>query len=305
MEFVHLTVQQMFIMLLYLLLGYLLCRTGVLSAAGSREIAAMLVKLIIPAVIINSFCTSFSVQRLLLLAQGFALSAAALLLAMAAARLLFRRYPLENFSAAFSNAGFMGIPMVQAVLGSEAVLYIAPFVALLNLLQWTYGVDVICEKRSPISLRQIFWNPPMVAIGIGLVLFVTGAGTALPAVLAGPLTGLAALNSPLAMIVLGIYLARETPASLFSSPRLYLVSAARLIAIPLLTLVLLWLLPAHSQVALAVMVCAAAPVGANVAVYAQLHGKDHAYASKIVVVSTLLSLITLPVMTIISQRIFL
>ena len=105
------------------------------------------------------------------------------------------------------------------------------------------------------------------------------------------------------MIVLGVYLAKEDPRKLFSSARTYGVSAVRLLAIPLCTLLLVWLIPAQRQASLAVMICAAAPVGANVAVYAQLHGRDHAYASKIVVVSTLLSVITLPAMTILSQRV--
>ena len=155
----------MVIMLLYMALGYLLFRTGVLSDAGSKDIAALLVKLVIPAVIVNSFCTTFSREILIDLSQAFLLAALALLCSMAIAALLFRRYPLENFSAAFSNAGFMGIPMVNAVLGSSAIIYAAPFVALLNLLQWTYGVDTICETRSRVSLQKILWNPPMVAIG--------------------------------------------------------------------------------------------------------------------------------------------
>lgn len=297
MELVFLTVRQLLVMVLYLLVGFFLYRGGVITSAGSKDLAAMLVKLIIPAVIVNSFCVPFSAQSLLSLGQSALLAALMLALAILVARWLYPHAPLENFSAAFSNAGFMGIPLVSAVLGADAVLYIVPFVALLNLLQWTYGADVICEKKTPVTLRQMLWNPPMVGIGIGLVLFVSGLGGALPTVAATMLQGVCGMNAPLAMVVLGVYLARENPATLFNDPRLYVVSAVRLLLVPLLSLLVLWVLPVPRALALAVLICAAAPVGANVAVYAQLYGRNHAYAGKMVVLSTLLSLISLPLVT--------
>ena len=303
MELVALTVRQMVVMLLYLLAGFCLFRCGVITPSGSRDLASMLVKLIIPAVIVNSFCIPFSAESLLALGQSALLSAALLALAILDARVLYPRAPLEHFSAAFSNAGFMGIPLVSAVLGGEAVLCAAPFVALLNLLQWTYGVDVICARRTRVTLRQLFWNPRMVGILIGLVLFVSGLGGALPGAAASALQGICGLNGPLAMMVLGVYLAQENPGALFADRRLYAVSAARLVLIPALSLLVLWALPVPRTLALALLICAAAPVGANVAVYAQLHGKDHAYASKIVVLSTLFSLVSLPLVAAAGQMI--
>ena len=297
MGLVLLTVQQMVVMLLYLLAGFCLFRAGIITDAGSRDLAGMLVKFVIPAVIINSFCIPFSAASLLALGQSALLAAVLLALAIALAHGLYRRAPLENFGAAFSNAGFMGIPLVSAVLGQQAVIFAAPFVALLNLLQWTYGVDVICGRRSRPSARQLLWNPPMAGIALGLVLFVSGLGGTLPAPAAATLQGISGLNGPLAMMVLGVYLARENPTALFAAPRLYGVSAVRLLLVPAASLLVLWLLPAPRTPALALLLCAAAPVGANVAVYAQLHGKDYAYASKMVVLSTVLSMLSLPLVT--------
>lgn len=172
MSLVLLTIQQLSIMAIYLLLGYALLRLGVISTAGSRDFAGLLVKLIIPAVIIQSFCVDFSAQKLLILAQSTFLAALLLGISMLVAHLIYRKAPLENFSAAFSNAGFMGIPLVRAVLGSEAVFYIVPFVALLNLLQWTYGMDVICQRTTKRTFgqlcKQLLWNPPMVGSLISL-----------------------------------------------------------------------------------------------------------------------------------------
>ena len=267
MELFGLTAQQLVLMLIYLLLGYELFRFHIITSEGSRDLAALLVKLVIPAIIINSFCVPFAVQKLADLAVSWLLAALLLALAIGMAHILYPHAPLEHFSAAFSNAGFMGIPLVTAVLGSEAVLYAAPFVALLNALQWTYGMDVIREKKPPLSLSRIFWN------------------------------------TPLAMMILGVYLAKESPRTLFTDKKLYQVCAVRLLLVPVVSIAVLWALPVRRDIALAVLICAAAPVGANVAAYSQLLNKDYVYASKIVVFSTLFSLICLPLIVIIGQMV--
>lgn len=305
MVLVHLTVNQLLVMAIYMLLGYLLRRLNVLSKAGSRDFAGLLVKVIIPAVIVNSFCEEFSSRRLVQLGESTLLALGLLLLSMLVAQILYPGKALENFSAAFSNAGFMGIPLVRAVLGEEALLFVVPFVALLNLLQWTYGVDKICERKQKKSFaalfRELLWNPPMIAICAGLLLFLCRWGNMLPAAVSTTIRGVCALNMPLAMMVLGIYLAEEDLLSVFSQPVIYGVSLTRLILIPLLSLALLSVLPFPQEIRQAILLCAAAPVGANVAVYAQLYGKDAAYASKMVVLSTMMSLITLPLITALSQ----
>ena len=161
MELFGLTAQQLVLMLIYLLLGYELFRFHIITSEGSRDLAALLVKLVIPAIIINSFCVPFAVQKLADLAVSWLLAALLLALAIGIAHILYPHAPLEHFSAAFSNAGFMGIPLVTAVLGSEAVLYAAPFVALLNALQWTYGMDVIREKKTPLFPLAGFSGIPL------------------------------------------------------------------------------------------------------------------------------------------------
>lgn len=272
---------------------------------GKPRFCRLTCKLIIPAVIIQSFCVDFSVQKLKELVQSALVALLLLGVAIFLARLLYPKAPLENFSAAFSNAGFMGIPLVRAVLGNEAVFYIVPFVALLNLLQWTYGVDVICQsstKRTFGALcKNLFLNPPMVAIGIGLAIYLSGSGTMLPTAVTTTLQGICALNTLLAMMVLGVYLAKEKIITLFTSPALYGVCFVRLLFIPLSSLGILYFLPFPQKMEQAILICAAAPAGANVAVYAQLYKKNYAYASKIVVLSTIFSLLCLPAIAALSQ----
>ena len=139
-------------------------------------------------------------------------------------------------------------------------------------------------------------NPITVGTAAGVVLFVTGLGSRLPGVLGGAIGGLAALNSPIAMLVLGIYMAQTSLKETVTSPRLYVLSAVRLLLIPAVTLALLTPLPVDLTMKYVILLGASAPVGANVAVYAQLYGKDYSYACRTVVLSTVLSILTLPVL---------
>jgi len=286
--------RQLCIMFLYLLIGFALYRGKIITAAGSKELASLLVYLIIPTVIIKSFCTVRTSQTLAALGISAAVGILLLAVSILIAKVLFRNRPIEHFAAAFSNAGFMGIPLIQAALGDTALLYIVPFIAVLNLLQWTYGADVLRQSHEKMSLRNIILNPIMLGTAVGLFLFLTNLGTKLPDVLGTALNGVCAMNTPLAMLVLGTYLAKEKLSTLFTRGGLYTVSAVRLLLIPAASALVLLVLPIDSTIKYAILIAASCPVGANVAVYAQLYDKDYAYASQTVVLSTLLSILSLP-----------
>lgn len=231
--------------------------------------------------------------------------AAALLLAAAilAARLIFPNKPVEQFSAAFSNAGFMGLPLIQAAMGSEASALIVVFIVLLNFLQATYGVRLL-SRGSKTDWRKLVTNPILVGSVLGVLIFVTGLGAHLPGVVSTTLQGICAMNTPLAMIVLGTYLAKEKLLRLITTPSLYLVSAVRQLVIPLLSAFVLLALPVDVTMKYALLIAASCPVGANVAVYAQLYDQDYAYAGQAVILSTLLSMLTLPLVVLLGGEVF-
>ncbi len=302
METSILILHQLCMMFLYLLTGFCLFRQKVLTAVGSRDIASLLVHLVIPAVIIRSFCVPFSKESLAALGISTAAGAVLLFLSVMIARLFFGRKPIEQFAAAFSNAGFMGIPLIQGALGAEAVIFTVPFIALLNFLQWTYGAGILRQKPVKKDLRSMLCNPIMIGTGLGIFLFLTNLGTQLPEVASSALNGVCELNTPLAMLVLGTYLAKERLGDLFTALPLYAVSLVRQLVIPAVSMLILAAVPIDSHIKYALLIAASCPVGANVAVYAQLYEKDYAYAGKTVVLSTLLSLLTLPVIVLAGSR---
>lgn len=296
MEIVSLLFRQNVVMFLYLFIGYALYKKKVITAHGSGEIGRLLLHVIMPAAIIKSYIKDYSGEMLAGFLVSFGAALGALLLAMLISWLVFRRKSaIRQFGAAFSNAGFIGIPLVQMTLGEEAVFYVASFVAILNILQWTYGVFIMTGDRSRISLKKIATNPIAVSLAIGLLLFFLPVR--LPAIVTGVIGTLASMNGPLAMIVLGAYLAQVPFKELLTDRLTYLCVAVRLLLIPLLTMLCLFLIPEDfGTVRLAVMLAAAAPVGSNVAIFAQIYDKEYTDAVKDVCLSTVLSILTLPVM---------
>lgn len=282
-------------MALYMLMGYLLYKSKKITAEGSKSLATILLWLVIPCVIIDSFCIAPSREKLVQMAVSTALGALSLAVAMALSKLIYKKYPVDEFAAAFSNAGFMGIPLVRACFGDEAVFFLVGFVALLNLLQWTYGASILSHGKAKMGIRQILLNPISIGLAVGVALFLTGLGTKLPHIVQNTVKGISALNAPLAMLVLGVYLGQTDPKKMVLTPRLYALSAVRLLLIPGATLLILWLLPVDATIALTVLTAASAPVGANVAVYAQVYGEDYPYACQTVALSTILSVASMPV----------
>lgn len=121
--------------------------------------AHLLLYCVLPCVVLKSFCIEYSAQGAVELAVSIAAGAGVLLLSMAVSWFFFRKDPMAQIGVAFSNAGFMGFPLVTAVLGGDAVFYAAGFVALLNALQWTYGQTKLSGDKKYIQLGAVLKNP--------------------------------------------------------------------------------------------------------------------------------------------------
>lgn len=287
---------QVVIMFLLAGIGALMFRSGKISLEGSKSIGSILVNLSLPAVIINGFLVERTPERITGLLLSALLAAVTLALAILAAWVCFRKDPMAQFAAAFSNPGFFGIPIILSCLDNGAIFYIAAYVAFLNLLQWSYGVSLLTGTTENITPKRLLTAPFVIAIEIGAFFFLTGFPV--PRILAKAVTHLANLNTPLAMFATGVYLAQTDPKKMVRKAVLYKVSVVKLLVVPLLAMVMLALLPkAYFDLKLTLLIAAACPTGTNIAVYAQLHDRDFGYAVETVAVTTILSLLTLPLIT--------
>lgn len=287
---------QVVIMFLLAGIGALMFRSGKISLEGSKSIGSILVNLSLPAVIINGFLVERTPERITGLLLSALLAAVTLALAILAAWVCFRKDPMAQFAAAFSNPGFFGIPIILSCLDNGAIFYIAAYVAFLNLLQWSYGVSLLTGATENITPKRLLTAPFVIAIEIGAFFFLTGFPV--PGILAKAVTHLANLNTPLAMFATGVYLAQTDPKKMVRKAVLYKISVVKLLVVPLLAMVMLALLPkAYFDLKLTLLIAAACPTGTNIAVYAQLHDRDFSYAVETVAVTTILSLLTLPLVT--------
>ena len=294
--------RQIAIMALLMAVGIYLSRKGFLSPQGTKDLGAILLRIIIPCVIVKSYITTYSRERLLELALSAGLALVAFILAMGIAYLVYgKRRRIENFAAAFCNAGFIGIPLAQAVIGDEGVFYMAASVALLNLFQWTYGVYIMTDRKDSIRAKTIVKNPVVIAIVVGIALFLSRLPV--PGILTSTLGYIAGMNTPVAMILMGTYMAK-LPWRKLLDKRAYGCVLLRLVVIPAVVLAVFWALPITNQnVALAAYLAAATPVGANICVFAQQYDCDYEFSVVTVCLSTVLSIVTVPLMVSLAQMV--
>lgn len=294
MELSMIILKQIVLMFIYMMIGFLLYKKKFVTKQGSKELGLILLYVILPVVIVKAYLVTFSAELLRGLALSFAASLLVLLLSMLLSRVVFRsRYPIEQFSSAFSNAGFIGIPLVEMTFNdSLAVFYVSSFVALLNILQWTYGIVVMTGKKDSIAPKKITTNPIVISFLLGIILFFLPVE--LPEVLNSAVTAISSMNAPVAMIILGTYLAQMKLRELFTDRMVYLCAVMRLIVIPLATAAVLALIPGNEMLKMSVLIVAATPVGSNVAIFAQMEDMDYTQAVKDICLSTLLCIVTIP-----------
>ena len=293
METAAIILRQIIIMFLYMAIGWWMYKKNLITQEGSRSMAHLLLYVILPCVIIQSFCVERSAKNIRMIQQSFAGAIAVLTAAMMVSHLLLKKKPVDNFGAAFSNAGFMGIPLLTATLGEQAVICAAGMIALLNALQWTYGQMILSGDRRAVSLKEVAKSPVVAALAAGMCIFLLQLPV--PSMIQSSMGAIARLNAPIAMIILGVYLGHVPIREILCDKNAWKCSAVRLMVIPAITVVVLrFMFPDNQAMAMALLLSAIAPVGSNVAVYAQKGAQDYGYAVKIVCLSTLLSALSMP-----------
>lgn len=301
---IQIVFKQTLTMFMYMLAGFVLYKLGLVDKQGSKSLGNLLIYFIFPVVVIRSFLREFSTEVLKSFGIGFMLCVIGILLSVFVCRFIFRKRPMENFAAAFPNSGFFGVPLVTAVLGQEYVIYSIGTSFMVGSLQHTYGVSLLTGEREKFSFKAFLLSPNCVATIIGLLLFLTGTGTKLPPIVNSFIDGISAMNAPVVMIILGSYLAQSDLIKMISNPMIYFISMVRLIIVPVIMVLVFSLVPISPKIKLSLLMPFATACGANVAVYSQLNNKDYPYACQIVAMSTILSIVTIPLIVLFGQKLF-
>ncbi len=304
MEIMGILLNQIALMFIFIGIGYVLYRSKLISNAGVKDLGTLLLYIVLPCVIIKAYLSDRTEARMIGLAISFAASLISLIIAMLISQFIFgKRHRIENFGTAFSNAGFIGIPLIQAVLGEEAVFYVSSYVALLNIFQWMRSSTVLREDPEPLNAKKLVSNPLLIGMVIGLLLFITQLP--LPGLVKTSVAQLASVNTPVAMIIIGTYLAQVEWGDLFTDKLSYASCVVRLVLIPAVTFAVLSLVPnEYYMIKMTVLIAASAPVGSNVAIFAQRYGLSYTQAVKSVCLSTILSIVSLPAIVFLASRLW-
>ena len=283
--------------------GYLLGKLGKITEAGTREMSTLLVYFATPCVIIDSFQTDWDAAKLHTLALGTAAMVGCFVIYILSGYLFFRKEEKDlqaplRFGAIYANTGFMGLPLVGAVLGEEAMIYGVVAMVVFNAAIFTHGVAEMGGRKA-LSPARVIFSPGLVATAIGLPLFLTR--TALPGPIGAGVRYIGNLNTPLAMVVIGAQMARADLLRTFREKKLYAATAVKLLLMPLLTALVLLPLKLDATFYIAAVILGGAPSAGLTSMLSEQYGRDVEHAAQLVSLSTLLSIFSLPVMTVLAE----
>ena len=283
--------------------GAICRRTRLVDGPAVKGIVNLLIIVVTPCLIVDVFQRPFEPSMLRSFLLGFAISFAAHIALIAIARLTARgdekSLPVLRLATVFSNAGFMGIPLEYAILGPKGVFYGIVYVATFNLFIWSWGLMQMRDEGRGKSVtwqdvRPMVLNPGTFGLVLGLPLFLFSV--TLPSIVKTPVHLLSELNTPLAMVVIGFYLAGADFRRVIRTPAAYVSTFVRLVAFPLLMIGALWFLRGYvdRMMSLAIVIASSAPVAAMVTMFASKYERDVDLSVGLVSGTTLLSIATMP-----------
>lgn len=292
------------VMLAYAVPGYLLSRFRAVKEEAIPAFAKVLMYVCQPCLTLYAFDrVEYSVDLLKEIGVFFAVT----LLAQLIAILLFYAvvkgrgddvaYRVSAVAAAFGNCAFMGVPLVEAALpdAPRAVLMSAIFFLTMSLLGWTLASYLITRNKRFVSVKSIFLNPSVLILVVALPLFFTH--TKLPSTVASAVEILGKMTTPLCMLIMGMRLARMSPRALIGRPVQYAAIGVKLIIFPLAVYGIARLLPVALYLKQTLLLLSACPVASVVLNFAEMHGAGQENAANVVLVSTGLSLLTIPLLS--------
>lgn len=293
---------QLFIMMFC---GYLLVRFGILKSSDSRPLSALLVYIITPCTILNAFQIEYTSEA----ASGFLLAVVSALLIhvllfviVYSLDRIFHFDSIEKASLIYSNAGNLIIPLVSAIHGEEWVIYASAFMIVQLFILWTHGRSLV-EGRKAADFKAIVSNVNLIACVLGLIMFLLHIQ--LPPLLKSTVKSLGGVIGPVSMLMLGIILAGVDMKSIVKGKRIWVLSALKMILIPLAVMLVMKycgitkMNPAGVTIIYISLMATMTPSASTVTQMAQLYGKDASMATAINTMTTLICIGTMPLLTMI------
>ena len=283
-------------MFLMMAAGFGLVKAGKLTPEAVPQMTNLLLTVVLPCMLVDSLQIERTQALLDVMGYAFLLLAVLYVLYCLLTAPLFRRQPPATgkalrFGVLYGNVGFMGLPLIQMVLGEQAMVYGVINLIVFNLFNWSQGV-VLMGGRKQISLKQAVLNPGILGIIAAMLLFF--CGITLPSMVGNAVNFLGSMNTPLAMVIIGAQMAQADWQAIFRNRSILLACLLKLVAMPLLTALVLYPLQPEPDLYCTLVLLAGVPTASITAMFAQRYGQDVATSAQLVTLTTLLSILTLP-----------
>lgn len=297
---INVVITQMIILFLLMIVGYSSLKLKVISISFKDDLSNFIINVTMPLMIISSVTSSSpdsSAGEVLLV---FVISFLTYLILPVVAFLLTKilKVPrmdrnLYLYITIFSNVGFMGFPVIKSIFGDQATFYTAIFNLTFNLLNFSLGMALMSEDRKGSFRLKNFLKPGIVASVLAIVLFFSKIS--LPAPLVLTMKTLGDTTTPMAMVVIGMSLSQLPLKSVFKELRLYPYTIIKQVIIPLLTWLVLRNFITNELILGVTVIVIAMPAATSTVLFANIYHKNTELAAKSVFITTLASLITIPI----------
>ena len=296
---------QVVILFILIFIGFILNKLKVLNEDNTKAITDIVLYIATPAVIIKSFIRDFSPQLLKNLGVGFVAGIVAHVIFITLSLLLLRSRDISKqkvlqFGIIFSNCGYMSLPLLQAVLGDDGVFYGATYIAVFQIVIWSYGLFLMGNGFKDITPKKVLLSPGIIGFVIAFAIFVLQIP--IPSIIKQPINYMASLNTPLPMIVIGYHLANSNVLNGLKDIKLLFAAFIKLIILPLVAIFGFYICGIRGTMPLAITTCISAPTAALCTMFAAKFGRDTSLSVTMVSFTTLLSVLTMPVMASLANK---
>ncbi len=297
---------QIAVMVLLIVCGIVLYRIRWISESTNKQLSKLVISFVNPALMFYAYNIEFKDSLLSGLIQAFVVA-----LIIHILFIIISKYCLgkgkdinkgfERFCCIYSNCAFIGIPLVSAVYGNEGVFYVTAYITVFNLLMWSHGIFLLSNSSWFDFIKKVLISPAILATFLGM--FVFFAGIKLPTVVLKPIEYIANMNTPMAMIVSGVTVAQSDFFKAVKKIRIYKIVFWKLLGVPILALILFDVIGINHIALMSTILVSACPTATAATLLSLQYGQDEKYASQIFGMTTILSVVTLPILVYVGEMV--
>lgn len=291
-----------------LILGFFLGKWKMLGESTNKQLANLLLSVFMPASLLVAFPSEYSGDTFELFTSGLLAGIIVMLILIFLSRIIFNKYFYKGelrfesqFALIFNNATFLGYPIVASTFGETGIVAYCGFIIAFNVALFSYGIYLFERKVTGKLFLEVVKNPNIIAVIIGMVLFLSELH--LPAIIGNSVALVGGATTPLSLICVGYMLSKADFKAILKKWRLVLTALIQLIIGPVVTFFALKLLNFPDEVLYVCTLIQALPTATSLGLFAAKYGGHEIESSELVAISTIFSIVTMPIMVAIFSHI--